>query len=166
MDSTSLSFTFKFSENYNFSLHCFSSLENAANPFKVNLFLSLFIFAMAYSSDKAKSQANKAIDEEIKFIKNIKKVNSSWVTDNFKPNLELIEDKLSKVPQREVGRPFRLSMPSDDQKLSDIGTKEDRFFIVSAQSIILDGLRFSLKDFFVEVLQELGIAPGQLTPNN
>lgn len=54
-------------------------------------------------------------------------------------------------------------MPSVDWKLSDIGTKEGFLWFLLNYTI---SLRFPLKDFFIGVLQKLGIAPCQLTTNS
>lgn len=55
---------------------------------------------------------------------------------------------------------FRLSILGEDERISDIDTKKDRFFMVSCHSLITGGLRFLINDFFVDVLREIGVARG------
>lgn len=73
--------------------------------------------------------------------------------------MRLVDDRLSKVLLGVIDRPFTLKALAEDEKLSDIGTKQDWFFIVPAPSLIL-------YDFFIGILRELGITLGQLTLNS
>lgn len=65
-----------------------------------------------------------------------------------------------------MGGAFSIESPAEDERLSDFGKEENRFFMVPAQSILFGGLRFPMMDFFAGVLRELGIAPGHLTPHS
>lgn len=62
-----------------------------------------------------------------------------------------------------MSEPFSITLPAKNERLSGFGKKDDRFLMVTAQSIISGGLRFLLKNFFVGELRELGIAPSQLS---
>lgn len=86
--------------------------------------------------------------------------------DEFKPHLTLISDRLERVQPEAVSGAYSLEASLDDERLSDFAMKNDRFFMVLAQSILSDGLRFPLKVFFAGVLRKLRVAPGQLTPHS
>lgn len=127
--------------------------------------------SMEYGKSKAAGKGTvvavrDAIGEEDRSNKYIREADGSWMADEFIPHLNLIEDRLKRVPVGAVGGAYSIEAPKEDYRLSHFGKKEDRFFMVPAQSILSDGLRFPLPDFFAGVLRELGIAPGQQTPHS
>lgn len=82
------------------------------------------------------------------------------MADAFKPILTLISDRLEKILPEALSGPLSLTLSAKNERLSNYGRKDNGFLMVPAQSIIFGGLRFSLKDFFVYILHELGLAIG------
>lgn len=107
-----------------------------------------------------------AIVGEKLYIEMIRNTVGHWVANNFKPNQILIRDRLSCFSLRAIRESFALTTSEDDQRLSHIGPKSNRFFMITAQSILNGYFRLSLKGFFVGVLQELDLAFGHLSLNS
>lgn len=114
--------------------------------------------SMANGYTKAVGKGKTVSIGEDRGIKYIREADSTWMVIEFKPHLNLISDRLEKISLGAVSGAYSIVASEEDERLSDFGRKDDRFFMVPVQSILSGGLRFPLKDFFTGVLRELGIA--------